>query len=400
VAEELRRDDREEGQVSERRVGIGIVGLGAAGQGFIPALRRHAGFDWVAAAEPDAALREAMQREHRVACVATLTELLAHPGLEAVYVAAPTPLHAELVVQAAAAGKQVLVEKPMAVDLVAARRMVAAAEQAGVVLLVGHSHSHDGPIRRMRELIVSGELGAVRMVNTWCFTDWLERPRRPDELDAAQGGGVTFRQGAHQFDILRYLCGGMASSVRARTFGWHPRRGGAIGAHVAFLDFGNGAAATAVYNGHGGLSSMDLCFDISEWGFHQPADRRQRLHSTGLSREAELQAKASRAAGAIPDGAPFQPFFGLTVASCEGGDIRQSPGGLWVHDEGGRRDIAVATDRSPRDLVLDEFHAAITGRARAVHDGRWGLATLEVCIAAMQSSDSGREVRLAEQVPA
>ena len=97
----------------------------------------------------------------------------------------------------------------MATRLDDARAMVQAAERAGTVLLVGHSHGFDGPVAAMRALIDSGELGAVTMAHHWCYTDWMGRPRRPDELDDAQGGGVTFRQGAHQFDILRLLCGGL-----------------------------------------------------------------------------------------------------------------------------------------------------------------------------------------------
>ena len=274
--------------------------------------------------------------------------------------------------------------------------MVAAAERAGVVLLVGHSHSYDAPIARMRELIDSGELGRVRMVNTWCFSDWMQRPRRADELDSEQGGGVTFRQGAHQFDVIRLLCGGLASSVRAKTFDWNPQRR-AIGAHSVFIDFADGPAATAIYNGYGGLSSMDLCFDISEWGFRQPADQRPR-RAAGMSAKQELQAKQARARSAIPAQAPYQPFFGLTVVSCEGGDIRQSPTGLLVHSEAGVREIDVPRGRSPRDLVLAEFHDAIAGRAPALRDGRWGLANLEVCVAAIESSRIGQEVRLHEQV--
>ena len=54
--------------------------------------------------------------------------------------------------------------------------MVDAAGTAGVTLLVGHSHSHDLPIRRMRDLIESGALGPVGMVNTGCYSDWIERP--------------------------------------------------------------------------------------------------------------------------------------------------------------------------------------------------------------------------------
>lgn len=381
------------------RVRIGIAGLGAAGQAFIPAILRHEGFDWVALADPVQIVRERTQREHGVAAYASLPELLGHPGLDAVYLATPTQLHADHVLQAAAAGKHVLVEKPMAISLEQGRAMVDAAQQAGVILLVGHSHSYDAPIKRMRELIASGELGRVRMVNTWCFTDWLYRPRRPDELDAEQGGGVTFRQGSHQFDVIRLLCGGQASSVRAKTFDWNPSRP-AIGAHIVFLEFDNGAAATAVYNGYGGFASMDLCSDISEWGFHQPVQQRQRttVPSAGLSQEEELRAKQARARSAIPAGAPFQPFFGLTLVSCELGDIRQSPTGLLVYTEAGQRQIELPVDRTPRELVLAEFHDAITGRAPALHDGRWGLANLEVCVAAILSSSTGREVRLEEQV--
>ena len=379
-----------------RRVRIGIAGMGAAGQAFIAPLRCHAGFDWVAMAEPVSAVCDSMQREHAVTVYASLAEMLRHAGLDAVYVATPTPLHAEQVQQAAAAGKHVLVEKPMAITLAQARAMVAAAERAGVVLLVGHSHSYDAPIARMRELIDSGELGRVRMVNTWCFSDWMQRPRRADELDSEQGGGVTFRQGAHQFDVIRLLCGGLASSVRAKTFDWNPQRR-AIGAHSVFIDFADGPAATAIYNGYGGLSSMDLCFDISEWGLHQPADQRPR-RAAGMSATQELQAKQARARSAIPAQAPYQPFFGLTVVSCEGGDIRQSPTGLLVHSEAGVREIDVPRGRSPRDLVLAEFHDAIAGRAPALRDGRWGLANLEVCVAAIESSRSGQEVRLHEQV--
>ena len=76
--------------------------------------------------------------------------------------------------------------------------------------------------------------------------------------------------------------------------------------------------------------------------------------------------------------------------SCERGDIRQSPDGLFVYSDKGREEIKLANDRSPRDLVLDEFAAAIAGKARAIHDGRWGLANLEICLAAIESSKSGK----------
>jgi phthalate 4,5-cis-dihydrodiol dehydrogenase len=88
----------------------------------------------------------------------------------------------------------------------------------------------------------------------------------------------------------------------------------------------------------------------------------------------------------------------LTLISCERGTIRQSPDGLYVYTEAGREEITVPTDKSPRDLVMDEFAAAIVGQAEPVHDGRWGLANLEVCLAAIESSQSGKEIELQYQV--
>ncbi len=380
---------------------VGIVGLGAAGQAFLPAIQKHAGFTLAAVCDPVLSIRERIAQSTGALGYASLTEMLDTATLDAVYIASPTPLHAEHVLQVVAASKHVLIEKPMAVSLAQAQHMVSAAKDAGVNLVVGHSHSFDAPIQAMHHIITSGQLGRVRMVNTWCFSDWIYRPRRPDELDSVQGGGVTFRQGAHQFDILRLLCGGMAHSVKARSFDWDAQRP-ATGAHSVFLDFGQGGpAATAVYNGYGGLSSMDLCFDISEWGFHQPPGQRRWLTRATLptSAQAELEAKQARATGAIPPSAPHQPFFGLTVVTCEGGDIRQTPQGLRIHSAQGVQEIALPVDRSPRDLVLDELYEACLGQAPTLHDGRWGLANLEVCEAAIASSASGCEVLLHHQVP-
>ncbi|HSV81066.1 MAG TPA: Gfo/Idh/MocA family oxidoreductase [Ramlibacter sp.] len=376
---------------------IGVAGMGAAGIAFVPAFRKNPGFEWVAFAEPDDAMRRQCGELHGVHGYESLTAMLRHPGLDAVLVATPTDLHARQVLEVVAAGKHVLVEKPMAVGLAEARAMVEAAERAGVTLVVGHSHSHDLPIRRMRALVASGELGAVRMANTWCYSDWMHRPRRAAEFDVGQGGGVTFRQGSHQFDVLRLLCGGRARSVRARTFDWHPERR-AIGAHSVWIDFENGAAATAIYNGYGGFASSELAHGISEWGFEDQPGTRAKRATPARSPEEELRAKQARALTAIPAEAPFQPTFGLTLVSCERGDIRQSPQGLLLYADGERREIALPADRGPRDLVLEELHDAIRGKAAAVHDGRWGLANLEICVAAIASSETGCEVKLCEQV--
>ncbi len=385
---------------------VGIVGMGAAAQAFLPAFAKHPGFDWVAFAEPDEQLRvtHAQPSSDKSGPVgfASLPEMLAlEGGLDVVYVATPTDLHLQHVKSALAAGCHVLVEKPMASRLDEALEMVKAAELSGKLLMVGHSHSYDRPILEMRRLIESGALGRVQMVHTWCFTDWMYRPRRAEELDHRLGGGVTYRQGAHQFDIIRFLCGGLVRSVRAKTFDWDPQRRG-LGAHTVFLDFETGPAATAVYNGYGGLSSMDLGFNVSEWGFVQALGERswRTKPSDGqiLGAQAELAAKKARAASAIPGAAPHQPFFGLTLVSCEGGDLRQTPHGLSWDGPQGHKIIDLPLDQTPRDLVLQELSDALSGVAKPVHTGAWGAANLEVCEAAIASSHEQAEITLKHQV--
>jgi phthalate 4,5-cis-dihydrodiol dehydrogenase len=388
------------GRARSERLRLGLVGLGAAGRAFLPAILAHDSFTLAAVADPDNQARAEIEQQAGAPGFDSLPSMLAGSDLDIVYIGTPTELHRDHVMLACAAGKHILTEKPMSTSLDGAKAMVDAAQAAGVLLMVGHSHSFDLPIRSMREIIAAGTLGRVRMIQTWCFTDWIYRPRRPDELNPDLGGGVTYRQGAHQFDVIRLLGGGMLKSVRATTFDWDPARK-SIGAHIAYLQFSDGAAATAVYNGYGYLPSAELCFDIGEWGLPQkPEDRPPRVRTgTQVSAADELAAKRKRAKTAIPAAAPFQPFFGLTVVSCERGDLRQSPQGIYLYSESGREEIVLPTDRSPRSLVLDELADALLRDVPPIHDGRWGLANLEVCAAAIASSQSGRDVELVYQVP-
>jgi phthalate 4,5-cis-dihydrodiol dehydrogenase len=377
------------------KIRIGIVGMGAAGWAFLPPIRGNPAFELVAIAEPGAEMRETVAAETGVAVHPDLPSMLRDAKLDAVYIATPTELHPEHVAEACAAKKHVLTEKPMAIRVEQAQAMVEAASRAGVVLQVGHSHSYDLPIARMREIVVSGALGRVRMVHTWNFTDWMARPRRAAEFDIGQGGGVTYRQGAHQVDILRLIGGGLVKSVRATTFDWDDRRR-SIGAHTIFLNFADGAAATAVYNGYGHFSGTELIGGVGEWG-EVTRPRTAPQPSAVMTPEQELAAKRQRARNAIPVSAPHQPHFGLTMVSCERGDIRQSPDGLIVYSERGHEEIALPADQSPRDRVIAEFADAIAGKP-TTHTGRWGLANLEVCTAAIESSRSGKEIELKHQI--
>ena len=381
---------------------IGIAGLGVAGGAVLPAMMKHSGFELAAIAEPNKAALDAGVKSTGAKGFATLTAMLKDGGLDAVYIATPTTMHVEHIEESFKAGMHVLAEKPLAVHIEQAEAIIAAGEKANRTLVVGHSHSYDLPIQAMRDIVAAGELGPVKMINTTHFTDWLFRPRIPDELDLDKGGGVTYRQGSHQFDIIRFIAGGIVKTVRAATaFNWDSRRP-AIGAHSAYLQLENGATATAIYSGYGYMSAIELCSDLTEWGFIETAEQRKPVsHSMeGRTPEAELESKRKRAASvtSVTTDAPYQPHFGLTIVSCERGDIRQSPRGLFVYSEKGREERVLPTDVSPHHRVLDEFHDAIVGKRKAIHDGRWALANLEVCIAVLDSSRSGKEIELKHQI--
>ena len=189
----------------ERRLRLGVAGLGRAFTLMLPTLTGDPRIELVAATDPrpEATARFTSDfggRIHR-----SVEALCADDAVEAVYVATPHELHAGHVEAAAAHGKHVLVEKPMAVTLDECRRMIEAAEGAAVRLIVGHSHSFDAPILRAREIIAGGSLGPVRMINAQYYTDFLYRPRREEELirGSLRGAAHVRRRGVRVAHLQR-----------------------------------------------------------------------------------------------------------------------------------------------------------------------------------------------------
>ena len=138
-------------------VRLAVVGMGAAARQIVPAVEKAPGVRLAAICDPLPEVREAVAARYGIRGVADIETLLALDDVDAVYIATPTDLHAQHVVAAARAGKHVLCEKPMATTLDEATAMIDAADRAGVVFNVGHSHSYDEPYRAMRALIASGE---------------------------------------------------------------------------------------------------------------------------------------------------------------------------------------------------------------------------------------------------
>jgi len=181
---------------------LGVLGLGRAFTLMLPTFNGDPRVRLVAAFDPRAAAREAFAQELGGVAHDSPEALCSDPSVEWVYVATPHQMHAAHVLLAAQHGKHVLVEKPMAITLYDCTRMIEACDVAGTHIIVGHSHSFNAPVRLARELIEAGRIGSVRFVHAMQYTDFLYRPRRPEELDTALGA-VCVSQGAHQMDIVR-----------------------------------------------------------------------------------------------------------------------------------------------------------------------------------------------------
>ncbi len=252
-------------QPSERKLRLGVAGLGRAFTVMLPTFTGDARVTLVAAADTRAEARKRFTADFGAKSYETVEELCADPAVDAVYVATPHQFHAQHATLAARNGKHLLIEKPMAITLDECAAIIDAARNAGVHVVVGHSHSFDAPVQRLRALIESGEFGAVRMINAIDYTDYLYRPRRPEELDTAKGGGAVFNQAAHQVDIARLIGGGRVTSVRAATGAWDPARP-TEGAYAALLTFANGAFASLTYSGYGHFDSDEFQGWIGEMG--------------------------------------------------------------------------------------------------------------------------------------
>ncbi len=390
---------------------LGIVGLGVAGSIMVMNLRHHTGVKLVGACDLNQSALDSFAADFDAFVTTDLAELLALPDLDAVYIATPHQMHRQQAVQTARAGIHMVVEKPLALTLDDCDQIIGAVAANGVQLVVGHTHSFDPAVARMASLIASGDIGPLQMINSWNYTNFLYRPRRPEELDTELGGGIIFNQVPHQIDSLRLLTGSRVISVRAATGIWDSQRP-TEGAYQAFISFENGVTATVVYSGYDHFDSDELHHWIGEGGREKPAGGwgsvRSRLAEVE-SADAETGLRQQSGYGAplpagLGSGEPHQPHFGLTIASCEGGDLRASADGVYLYSAAGREEIPLAESpgaglNSDAAIpgwceVLDELAEAIENEQPALHDGQWGKQTLEVCLAILESARSRTEVYL------
>jgi phthalate 4,5-cis-dihydrodiol dehydrogenase len=382
---------------------MGIVGLGRASTSMLPSILSHPEIELVGLCEPQEELRSIFTSDFEVTAYQTIEELCADPSIEIVYIATPHQFHCEHVLRAVEAGKHVLVEKPMALELNECDMMIEAARSAGVVLLVGHTNGFDPPILAIRELVRSERFGRLRMINTMNYNDFIYRPRRPEELDTAKGGGIMFNQFPHQVEMVRTITESPVTAVSAVCGQWDATRP-TEGATSALIRFANGVVASLVYSGYAHLDvrQIDSGLDGAKDGPATYAGRRAALRDLTAEEEEQLRARSGypqRRSSILSNAESTQPHerFGVLIASFEHADVVPSPGGLiaYTDETVEHLDVAFGRGGGRRATVLDELCAAIDG-IPPTHDGEWARTSLEVCLAALKSSLTNREVPMTE----
>ena len=242
-----------------------------------------------------------------------LADMLAHPGVDAVYVATPNHLHEAITVACAQAGKHVLCEKPMAPTHIAAARMVEACEAAGVVYATAFDQRFHAAHRTLQRMVEEGALGTVTQARIhyacWVGADWAADNWRVDPARA--GGGAVIDLAPHGLDLLSFILDDRITALTAML----QRR-----VHAYPVD--DGGVLTARF-ASGALASLHVAYNCPE---RLP---RRRLEIIGT----EAMAQADD-----------------TMGQTRGGSLR-----LIDAATGTARAIALDDDRNPFEVQIEAF---------------------------------------------
>jgi predicted dehydrogenase len=200
---------------SQTTVRVAVIGFGARAE-----IAEHVGLARegarvVAIVDPDADGRHRAQRAYPDATLySDLDELVASGSIDAAIVTTPDFTHEAIAVTLLEAGIAVYLEKPLAITLEGADRVLAAAAESGTVLYVGHNFRHSGVVKAMREVIQRGEIGEVKAVwvrhfvgngGDYYFKDW--------HADRSKTNTLLLQKASHDIDVVHYLASGYTRRV-------------------------------------------------------------------------------------------------------------------------------------------------------------------------------------------
>jgi UDP-N-acetyl-2-amino-2-deoxyglucuronate dehydrogenase len=226
--------------------GFGIVGAGVISSTHAEAIAALPAARLVAVTDVVPGRAQAFAEGYGCSVEPDLDALLARADVDVVSVCVPSGLHAEVGIQAAAAGKHLVVEKPIDVTLAAADRLIHAVRAAGVVMTVISQHRFDPGLVELRRLLDERALG--RLVFGEASTKWYRTQGYYDSAawrgTSALDGGALMNQGIHYVDLLRWSMGPLAEVTAVCTTQTHQMEAEDVA--LAILRFSSGAVGTIV----------------------------------------------------------------------------------------------------------------------------------------------------------
>ena len=349
---------------------LGYVGLGWAAHAFhLPAVRRVPGAVVVGGCDSSAERRAEWERKTGTPSFQTLATMLERADPEVVVVATPPDSHAELCLEALAAGRHVFCEKPFVSNVAEASRVIAAAASADRAVAVNHEFREKPIFRAVREAIGTEGVGELVFCQVWQLMNlapWDEHvPWR-----AAMRDRALFEGGVHLVDLLMTMFDGVPEAVFARRSSGRRRDQAADAINLVTLDFPGGLL--------GQITIDRLC--------------------QAATRYVDVRADCEHASLRASEGGRAVLQVGMKRAERSGARLDLGLGGLAWSERGVRRKTL---GRSPRDPAVFATAALLAGVLEAMRAGREPPSSarqardvMAVIEAAYQSAESGERIEL------
>jgi len=195
----------------KREVRVGVIGAGRIGKLHAQNLAyRVPGAKLVAIADVFVEAAQGVAAELGLAAYQDYRSILDDKGIDAVFICSSTDTHAQIIEEAAEAGKQIFCEKPIALDLAKIDHALATVERAGVKLQIGFNRRFDPNFKRVRDAVAAGEVGTPHVLRITS-----RDPGPPPLAYVKVSGGIFLDMTIHDFDMARYLMGSEVESVYA-----------------------------------------------------------------------------------------------------------------------------------------------------------------------------------------
>ncbi len=334
------------------RIRVGLLGAGGIGRVHAEAYREIEGAELVAVADASHEAADKLAGAHGAQAYYDCQALVADGQVDVVDVCLPTYLHAQAVIDAATAGKHVLCEKPVALDLAQADRMVEAVERAGVMAMVAQVVRFTPHYRLIKDLVEQGELGrplmaaAARLAAAPRWSTWFGDP--------ALSGGAILDLHIHDLDYLFYLFGKPRSvyavGLRSERGGWDHL--------LTSLDYGDKKAT-------------------AEASFLMPA---------GFPFTATIRVLGEKGCAQYPFGAP---------ATLDPQAAATAEGDLVIYRAGQVPECPSYARRNPYLVEIEYFIGCVArGQAPEIATLQEARTVLGIALAARESLETGRTVGL------